>query len=177
MVTGTSRFGFVVLLAAALIATCLWLDSRDGSRSPTPQPVAVPPHVEQPQPDVFYVLGPVGRPGPIEVPNLIERRLSVKIAVVVAGTPATLPWPSYAQLFRRIGENEDLIFELDFDRIFRGEVPELLLKHLAIHLISHRCDVPRLAGRGSVRHAAGCAKRVGSPVRSLVDGRSNCVRR
>lgn len=128
MVTGTSRFGFVVLLAAALIATCLWLDSRDGSRSPTPQPVAVPPHVEQPQPDVFYVLGPVGRPGPIEVPNLIERRLSVKIAVVVAGTPATLPWPSYAQLFRRIGENEDLIFELDFDRIFRGEVPELLLK-------------------------------------------------
>ncbi len=137
MMTGTSRFGFVLLLAGALVVTCLWISSQDPDRATSPQSLVAATYDTTPQADVFYVLGTVGHPGPYEVRDVVERRLSVKTALVAAGTPAPLPWPKYAQLFRRIGENEDLTFELDFVRIFHHEDPELLLKPNDILVIGH----------------------------------------
>ena len=125
MMTGTSRFGFVLLLACALVVTCVWLNSRDADRATTPQSLAAATYVEAPQGDVYHVLGAVERPGAY---NLTDRRVTVRMALAASGTQPTVSFPARATLVRRIGADQEQVFALNVERILSCADPDMYLR-------------------------------------------------
>lgn len=73
----------------------------------------------------FYVMGEVLRPG---VYSLAGRRVTVKMAIAAAGNLGPLSDPKNAILIRRIGENQEQMFPLDIDAIFRSQENDMFLK-------------------------------------------------
>jgi protein involved in polysaccharide export with SLBB domain len=73
----------------------------------------------------FYVGGQVSRPG---VYSLTGRLVTVKMAVVAAGNLSPDSWPENSMLIRRIGENQEQVFPLNIEAIFRGQQSDLFLK-------------------------------------------------
>lgn len=73
----------------------------------------------------FYLMGEIARPG---VYSLSGRRITVKMAVAAGGNLGPLAWPENSYLVRRIGASQEQFIPLDLEAIFKGEVPDLVLK-------------------------------------------------
>ena len=73
----------------------------------------------------FYVMGQVVRPG---VYSLTGRQITVKMAVAAAGNFDELAWPENSILIRRIGKNQEQVYPIDIDAIFRGEEADMFLR-------------------------------------------------
>lgn len=73
----------------------------------------------------FYVMGEVQRPG---VYSIQGRKITTKMAIAAAGNFGPLSYPPNSILIRRIGNNQEQIFPLNMEKIFRGEENDLFLK-------------------------------------------------
>lgn len=125
MMTGSSRFGFVLLLAGALVVTCWWISSQDADRPTTPRSLVAATYEESPSADVFYVLGAVERPGSY---TLTGRQVTVRMALAASGTQPTISFPARATLVRRIGQDQEQVFALNVERILSCADPDMYLK-------------------------------------------------
>ncbi|RPI64544.1 MAG: hypothetical protein EHM48_00625 [Planctomycetaceae bacterium] len=73
----------------------------------------------------FYVMGEVQRPG---VYSIQGRKITAKMAIAAAGNFGPLSYPPNSILIRRIGKNQEQIFPLNMEKIFRGEENDVFLK-------------------------------------------------
>jgi protein involved in polysaccharide export with SLBB domain len=73
----------------------------------------------------FYFLGHVGRPG---VFSLTGRKVTLKQAIAAAGGLDSVAIPRRCDLIRRIGPNQEVTVQIDLQRIFDGEQPDIYLK-------------------------------------------------
>jgi polysaccharide export outer membrane protein len=76
-------------------------------------------------PGEFYFLGHVGRPG---VYSLTGRKVTLKQAIAAAGGLDAVAIPRRCDLIRRIGLNQEVTVQIDLQRIFDGEQPDIYLK-------------------------------------------------
>ncbi len=76
------------------------------------------------EPGEFYLLGHVGRPG---VYSLTGRKVTLKQAVAASGGLDAIAIPRRCDLIRRVGDTEVTV-EIDLQRIFDGEQPDIFLK-------------------------------------------------
>ena len=76
------------------------------------------------EPGEFYLLGHVNRPG---VYSLTGRKVTLKQAVAAAGGLDQVAIPRRCDLIRRIGTTEVTV-QVDLQRIFDGEQPDIFLK-------------------------------------------------
>jgi protein involved in polysaccharide export with SLBB domain len=76
------------------------------------------------EPGEFYLLGHVSRPG---VYSLTGRRVTMKQAIAAAGGLDAVAIPRRCDLIRRIGGIEVTV-QVDLQRIFDGEQPDMFLK-------------------------------------------------
>ena len=76
------------------------------------------------EPGEFYLLGHVNRPG---VYSLTGRKVTLKQAVAAAGGLDSLAIPRRCDLIRRIG-NTEVTVQVDLQRVFEGEQPDMYLK-------------------------------------------------
>lgn len=83
--------------------------------------INVPP-VEQGE---FYMMGNIGRPG---VYSITGRKITLKQAVAAAGNLGPLAIPRRCDLIRRIGEDQEAIIQVNLQKIFDGEQPDIFLK-------------------------------------------------
>ncbi|HVX84074.1 MAG TPA: polysaccharide biosynthesis/export family protein [Phycisphaerae bacterium] len=73
----------------------------------------------------FYVLGHVNKPG---VYALVGQKITLKMAVAAAGNLDSLAIPRRCELVRRVGNNQEVIVQVNLQKIFDGEEPDLFLK-------------------------------------------------
>ncbi len=73
----------------------------------------------------FYVMGQVARPGPY---SLTGRKLTLKHALAAAGPMTALAWPSRCDVIRRIGENQEVVYRVNLQKIMEGNAPDIFLK-------------------------------------------------
>ena len=76
------------------------------------------------EPGEFYLLGHVGRPG---VYTITGRKVTLKQAIAASGGLDALAIPRRCDLIRRIGTTEVTV-QVDLQRIFDGEQPDIFLK-------------------------------------------------
>jgi polysaccharide export outer membrane protein len=76
------------------------------------------------EPGEFYLLGHVGRPG---VYTLTGRKVTLKQAIAASGGLDAVAIPRRCDLIRRIGTTEVTV-QVDLQRIFDGEQPDIFLK-------------------------------------------------
>jgi polysaccharide biosynthesis/export protein len=76
------------------------------------------------EPGEFYIMGHVNRPG---VYSLTGRKVTLKQAIAAAGNLDALAIPRRCELIRRFG-NTETIAQVDLQRIFDGEQPDIYLK-------------------------------------------------
>jgi protein involved in polysaccharide export with SLBB domain len=76
------------------------------------------------EPGEFYLLGHVGRPG---VYTLTGRKVTLKQAIAASGGLDAVAIPRRCDLIRRIG-NTEVTVQVDLQRIFDGEQPDIFLK-------------------------------------------------
>jgi protein involved in polysaccharide export with SLBB domain len=76
------------------------------------------------EPGEFYLAGHVNRPG---VYSLTGRKVTLKQAVAAAGGLDALAIPRRCDLIRRVG-NVEVTVQVDLQRIFDGEQPDIYLK-------------------------------------------------
>jgi polysaccharide export outer membrane protein len=76
------------------------------------------------EPGEFYLLGHINRPG---VYSLTGRKVTLKQAVAAAGGLDPVAIPRRCDLIRRIG-NTEVTVQVDLQRIFDGEQPDIFLK-------------------------------------------------
>ena len=76
------------------------------------------------EPGEFYLLGHVGRPG---VYSITGRKVTLKQAVAASGGLDGVAVPRRCDLIRRVG-NTEVTVEVDLQRIFDGEQPDIYLK-------------------------------------------------
>lgn len=89
----------------------------------------------------FYVMGEVQRPG---VYSLAGRRVTVKMAIAAAGNLGPISNPKNAILIRRIGDNQEQVFPIDIEAIFRGEENDVFLKPDDVIAVGQSCLSPFL---------------------------------
>ncbi len=90
----------------------------------------------------FYVVGEVQRPG---VYRLTARQVTVKQAMAAAGNMGPLAWPENVILYRRIGNNQEQIYPLDLEAIFKGEEPDFFLKPYDVVAVGTSVKAPFFA--------------------------------
>ena len=73
----------------------------------------------------FYVTGQVSRPGAY---SLTGRKLTIKHALVSAGPMTALAWPSRCDVIRRIGDDREVIYRVNLEKIMNGTAPDIFLK-------------------------------------------------
>ena len=76
------------------------------------------------EPGEFYMYGHVNRPG---VYALTGRKVTLKQAVAAAGGLDPVAIPRRCDLIRRIG-NTEVTVQVDLQRVFDGEQPDIFLK-------------------------------------------------
>ena len=76
------------------------------------------------EPGEFYLAGHVGRPG---VYSLTGRKVTLKQAIAASGGLDSVAIPRRCDLIRRIG-NTEVTVQVDLQRIFDGEQPDMFLK-------------------------------------------------
>ncbi len=77
------------------------------------------------QPGEFYMMGHVSGPG---VYTLTGRKVTLKMAVAAARGLDAVAIPRRCDLIRRIGPNQEITVQVDLQRIFDGEQPDIFLK-------------------------------------------------
>jgi protein involved in polysaccharide export with SLBB domain len=77
------------------------------------------------EPGEFYMMGHVNRQG---VYSLTGRKVTLEQAVAAAGGLDAVAIPRRCDLIRRIGNNQQVIVQVDLQRIFDGEQPDIFLK-------------------------------------------------
>jgi polysaccharide export outer membrane protein len=73
----------------------------------------------------FYVLGHVNKPG---VYTINGQKITLREAVAAAGNLDSLAIPRRCELVRRVGNNQEVIVQVNLQKIFDGEEPDLFLK-------------------------------------------------
>ncbi len=73
----------------------------------------------------FYVMGHVQKPG---VYTLTGQKITLEQAVAAAGNLDALAIPRRAELVRRLGSNQRVIVQVNLQKIFDGEQPDIFLK-------------------------------------------------
>lgn len=81
-------------------------------------------YIPGPAQGVYYVAGHVNRPG---VYQIVGQRVTLKQAIVAAGMFDQLAIPERSEIVRRIGDKE-VFAEVNLDRIFAGEDPDIYVK-------------------------------------------------
>jgi len=74
---------------------------------------------------VFYVGGQVSRPGAY---NLTGAQMTLKRAMVSAGPLTSLAWPSRCEISRMIGENREVTYQVNLEKLFAGTAPDIYIK-------------------------------------------------
>ena len=74
---------------------------------------------------IFSVMGQVARPG---VFSLTGQRLTLKQAIAAAGPLTPLAEPSRCEIIRRIGENQEVTYRVNLEKLFAGMSPDVFLK-------------------------------------------------
>ena len=74
---------------------------------------------------VYYVMGNVNRPGPVE---MVGGMVTLKQAIATAGNLGPLAWPERCEIVRRVGTNKEEIVRVDLEKIFNGEQPDMYIK-------------------------------------------------
>jgi protein involved in polysaccharide export with SLBB domain len=74
---------------------------------------------------VFYVGGQVSRPGAY---NLTGAQMTLKRAMVSAGPLTSLAWPSRCEISRMIGENREVTYQVNLEKLFTGTAPDIYIK-------------------------------------------------
>jgi protein involved in polysaccharide export with SLBB domain len=102
------------------------------------------------EPGEFYLLGHVGRAG---VYSITGRKVTLKQAVAAAGGLDQVAVPRRCDLIRRVG-NTEVTVQVDLQRIFDGEQPDIFLKandlvNVGTDAIAPFLAVTRNAYRGS----------------------------
>jgi polysaccharide biosynthesis/export protein len=76
------------------------------------------------EPGEFYLMGHINRPG---VYSLTGRKVTLKQAIAASGGLDALAIPRRCDLIRRVG-NTEVTAQVDLQRIFEGEQPDIYLK-------------------------------------------------
>jgi protein involved in polysaccharide export with SLBB domain len=82
-------------------------------------------YIPGPAQGVYYVAGHVNRPG---VYQIVGQRVTLKQAIVAAGMFDQLAIPERSEIVRRISGDKEVFAEVDLDRIFAGEDPDIFIK-------------------------------------------------
>ncbi|MEI8196371.1 MAG: polysaccharide biosynthesis/export family protein [Phycisphaerae bacterium] len=77
------------------------------------------------EPGEFYMMGNIGRPG---VYSLTGRKITLKQAVAAAGNLGPLAIPRRCDLIRRIGKDQEVVIQVNLQKVFDGEQPDIFLK-------------------------------------------------
>ncbi len=84
---------------------------------------------------IFYVMGQVARPGPY---SLAGEKLTLRQAIASAGPMTPLAWPSRCEITRRVGDNREVTYRVNLEKLFAGTAPDVFLKpHDIINVGSH----------------------------------------
>ncbi len=81
--------------------------------------------VPQLDPQYYYMMGTVNRPG---VYTLTGQKITIKQAVAAAGNLSSLAIPRRCELIRRIGHSQEMIIQVNLQKIFDGTEPDIFLK-------------------------------------------------
>ena len=71
------------------------------------------------------MMGNIGRPG---VYSLTGRKITLKMAVAAAGNLGALAIPRRCELIRRVGPNQEATVQVNLQKIFDGDQPDIFLK-------------------------------------------------
>jgi len=74
---------------------------------------------------LFYMRGEVARPGPY---NLTGEKMTLKRAIATAGPMMPTAWPSRCEVTRFVGENREVTYRVNLEKLFAGAAPDVLLK-------------------------------------------------
>ncbi len=74
---------------------------------------------------VFYITGQVLRPGPY---NLSGSRMTLKRAIATSGPLTSLAWPSRCEITRMTGENTEVVYRVNLEKLLMGAAPDVLIK-------------------------------------------------
>jgi protein involved in polysaccharide export with SLBB domain len=77
------------------------------------------------EPGEFYLMGNIARPG---VYALTGRKVTLKMAVAAGGNLGALAIPRRCDLIRRIGNDQEVTVQVNLQKIFDGEQPDIFLK-------------------------------------------------
>ena len=73
----------------------------------------------------FFVWGQVSRPGAY---SLTGRRLTVKHAIAMAGPLTALACPERCEIVRRIGDDREVFYRLNLQKLLEGTAHDIFLK-------------------------------------------------
>lgn len=73
---------------------------------------------------VYYVMGQVNRVGPF---RFDAEEITLKAAIANAQGLSGLAWPDRCTIYRRLGQREQII-QVNLDRIFAGQDPDLMIR-------------------------------------------------
>lgn len=109
--------------------------------------------VSQPVVGEFYMGGHVARPG---VYSLTARKLTLKQAIVSAGMFDAIAVPARTEIVRRVGEDQEVFVNVNLDKVFAGQQPDIFLKPYDLVKVGTSWWAPFLASvRGGFRAAYG----------------------
>ncbi len=74
---------------------------------------------------LYYVMGHVRGPGTFRIPT---EGITLKAAIASAGGLESFAWPSRCEIARKIGPDQEELHQVDLDRIFAMEDPDIKLK-------------------------------------------------
>jgi len=74
---------------------------------------------------IYSVMGQVARPGAY---SLAGQRLTLKQVISTAGPLTAIAWPSRCEIIRRLGENKEVTYLVNLEKLFAGTAPDLFIK-------------------------------------------------
>ncbi len=74
---------------------------------------------------IYSVMGQVARPGAY---SLAGQRLTLKQVISTAGPLTALAWPSRCEIIRRLGDNKEVTYLVNLEKLFAGTAPDLFIK-------------------------------------------------
>jgi protein involved in polysaccharide export with SLBB domain len=102
---------------------------------------------------IYSVMGQAARPGAY---SLAGQRLTLKQAISTAGPLTALAWPSRCEIIRRIGDNKEVTYLVNLQKLFAGTAPDLFIKpNDIINVGSHPVQKWAAVIRNSFRYTYG----------------------